>query len=324
MGMSASQGRLLGLTARLSDLEFSSQQTCQQKVNLARSTEAITAVYTAALNKQKMTVFTGIAQNGSSTYIDATAANLTGFNTISSTDKQRFIKDAAGKVVVSDTIATAHNNMSTINWQANNYSNTTYDQYKNMSLSEIKRDAAFVDFVATTEVLSGNLDMTGLQGPEHSAERWARYQEHETAMGDDKMAYYQNLFCEIKKSGGCTAPGDTNLNSAPWLETQMQAGNIFLYEPAANTVPGANTAKDFSTVSWTTGDTSIHEVRDTADLDVAEATYNTQMAAIQTKDKKFDMTLKQLDTEHSAVQTEVESVKKVIEKNIESSFKTFG
>jgi hypothetical protein len=34
--------------------------------------------------------------------------------------------------------------------------------------------------------------------------------------------------------------------------------------------------------------------------------------------------LKQLDTEQSAISTELDAVKKVIEKNTESSFKTFG
>jgi len=34
--------------------------------------------------------------------------------------------------------------------------------------------------------------------------------------------------------------------------------------------------------------------------------------------------MKQLDTEHNAVQTEMEAVQKVLQKNIEGSFKTFA
>jgi len=56
----------------------------------------------------------------------------------------------------------------------------------------------------------------------------------------------------------------------------------------------------------------------------AEATYESTMASIQTKDKRFDLQLKQIDTEHSATQTEVDSVKKVIDKNTERSFKMFS
>lgn len=45
---------------------------------------------------------------------------------------------------------------------------------------------------------------------------------------------------------------------------------------------------------------------------------------LQSKDKYFEMLSKQMDTQHQAVQTEMESVQKVISKNIESSFKMMG
>ena len=41
-------------------------------------------------------------------------------------------------------------------------------------------------------------------------------------------------------------------------------------------------------------------------------------------DKKFDTQIQQLSTEQKAIETEMESVKKVIDKNIEETFKTFG
>jgi hypothetical protein len=45
---------------------------------------------------------------------------------------------------------------------------------------------------------------------------------------------------------------------------------------------------------------------------------------LQAKDKRFELMSKQLDTQHQAVQTEIESVSKVISKNIEMSFKLMG
>ena len=51
---------------------------------------------------------------------------------------------------------------------------------------------------------------------------------------------------------------------------------------------------------------------------------NAAEAALQQKDKYFEMMSKQLDTQHQAVQTEIDSVQKVISKNIESSFKLMG
>ena len=41
-------------------------------------------------------------------------------------------------------------------------------------------------------------------------------------------------------------------------------------------------------------------------------------------DYKSDQDLKKLDTEHTALQTEYESIKGVIQKNVERSFKAFS
>ncbi len=50
---------------------------------------------------------------------------------------------------------------------------------------------------------------------------------------------------------------------------------------------------------------------------------NAQTSVIQQQDRTLELRLRQLDTEQEALQTEMESVKKVIDKNIESTFKTF-
>jgi DNA repair ATPase RecN len=49
-----------------------------------------------------------------------------------------------------------------------------------------------------------------------------------------------------------------------------------------------------------------------------------RIAAMQQVDKSLEMQLRRVDTQHQAVQTEIESVQKVISKNIEMSFKTFS
>ena len=51
---------------------------------------------------------------------------------------------------------------------------------------------------------------------------------------------------------------------------------------------------------------------------------NAKIEIIQTEDKNLEVRLKQLDTEQEAIQTEMDAVQKVIEKNTESTFKTFG
>lgn len=49
-----------------------------------------------------------------------------------------------------------------------------------------------------------------------------------------------------------------------------------------------------------------------------------RIAAIQAVDKSLELQLRQVDTQRDAVQTEIDAVRKVIGKNIESTFKTFG
>ena len=49
-----------------------------------------------------------------------------------------------------------------------------------------------------------------------------------------------------------------------------------------------------------------------------------RIAAIQAIDKALELQLRRIDTQREAVQTEIDAVQKVIQKNIASTFKTFG
>lgn len=46
--------------------------------------------------------------------------------------------------------------------------------------------------------------------------------------------------------------------------------------------------------------------------------------SMQTLDKSLELQLRRVDTQQQAVQTELDSVKKVIDKNVELTFKTFA
>ena len=54
MGLAASQGRYLCLTARMSDLVFEGQQISQQRMKLAEETQAIADAYNDAMNNTIM------------------------------------------------------------------------------------------------------------------------------------------------------------------------------------------------------------------------------------------------------------------------------
>lgn len=315
MGMSASQARLMSLTSRMSDLEFKAQQIQNNKIRLADLGEEASNEYSKALDKEKMTVYTGLKTDGTSSYMNATAANLTTYGAVSSTDKQRFIKNGAGQVVVGSKTGTAYQNAidSGSNWGSDYTTSVpcTYDTYKKMTLAQLLADHRFVEFAYNMEGRpdlnkDGKNDMTDF---------------NEIAKDSGKMSYYQNQFLEMLQSGYQPVPED-NMKSTEWLTGQIQAGNIFLYE--YDKTGGADGTGDFVNINWNSGDTSLNMQSDKTDMAKAEAKYESTMASIQTKDKRFDLELTQINTEHSAIQTEVDSVKKVIDKNIERGFKIFN
>ncbi len=63
---------------------------------------------------------------------------------------------------------------------------------------------------------------------------------------------------------------------------------------------------------------------DKALYDKAIEEINAKIAIIQAEDKNLELRLKQLDTEQNAISNELDAVQKVIEKSVESGFKTFG
>ena len=54
------------------------------------------------------------------------------------------------------------------------------------------------------------------------------------------------------------------------------------------------------------------------------AEINAQTEIIQSEDKQLELRLKQLDTEQEAIKTEMDSVTKVVQENIEKTFQAFG
>ena len=60
------------------------------------------------------------------------------------------------------------------------------------------------------------------------------------------------------------------------------------------------------------------------EYDKAITDINAKTEIIQAQDRNLELRLEQLNTEQSALQNEMEAVKKVVDKNIELSFKTFG
>ncbi|MEI7474586.1 MAG: hypothetical protein WCK67_07370 [bacterium] len=78
-------------------------------------------------------------------------------------------------------------------------------------------------------------------------------------------------------------------------------------------------------VDWITDpNCAIQDRLKTEDDAAASSKYEALTAELQSKDKRLELDLKNIDTQHTEVQTEIDAVKKVIDKNIDMTFKTFG
>ncbi len=111
MGLSASQARLLSITARVHDIESSAQNIMNQKVELATLEDAAYEEYCDALDAKKIKV---AYSNGSTTkYADATFLNVCTFDESGNRRCQYALTDSvSGKMLVEQDVFVNYNNYS--------------------------------------------------------------------------------------------------------------------------------------------------------------------------------------------------------------------
>lgn len=101
---------------------------------------------------------------------------------------------------------------------------------------------------------------------------------------------------------------------ADYFENNLKTGNWMIQQEKNGTQEDVSIS----------GSTFIYQGADSADYAVANNDYDEKVRKLQRTDKNFDMRIQQLSTQQQAIETEMDSVKKVIDKNIEETFKTFG
>ncbi|MBO6088567.1 hypothetical protein J6P92_09545 [bacterium] len=125
---------------------------------------------------------------------------------------------------------------------------------------------------------------------------------------------------------------DSNLfGSEDWLKFALEHGIVSMvqaqyYNPDENDNKAPNASADgfkWKPIVYTSAPDIIAQDNET-EIAKAETTYKRKLRDIKAQDGKFDQDLKKLDVEHNALQTEYESIKNVIAKNVERSFKAFS
>lgn len=119
---------------------------------------------------------------------------------------------------------------------------------------------------------------------------------------------------------------DGLMNSAAWLKKALETGAITIERVnyANPTEAGTGVVKaEWKAVTYNNA-LDIVEKTDNKAVAKAEADYARKQKVLEDKDKQYDSVLKLLDTEHSALQTEYESVKSVVAKNTERTLKIYS
>jgi len=124
---------------------------------------------------------------------------------------------------------------------------------------------------------------------------------------------------------------DITAKDPDWLRYALENGIVSIrqaqyYDPGED--GGRVLELESDAIMWKslgyTNAVDIKSEEDTAKITKAQAKYEKAVKEIEAKDNEYDLQLKNLDTIHNALQTEYESVKNAISKNVERSFKAFS
>ncbi len=353
MGLSASQARFLGLTARKTNVEYEGQQINQQRTALGNQTAnyynqmlGMSVPVPPAIDSFTKTVYT-FNDGALSNSITSMIAQDSGIYNVSYL--REWVDDFSVVSAASSVVTFAPADPDTN-----------------------KDDAVATDFRIGSEqlaTLGDDTDRTGAYWESLTAEEQAQLIEEEqayeqlldTKYGDSDWAvrYTQNTttgayvpqFYKVDDLRDAMYDADTsntqshipaftpgsekkteeikNVSSRVEQDSTGRLINITLYPDyvdADNPGEGVSYALTTNTIADQEkyNDAMNQYEYEKYQYDQTINEINAKIAIIQSQDKNLELRLKQLDTEQNAIQTEMDAVTKVIQKNVETTFKTFG
>ena len=249
MGMSASQTRVLMLTARQNDLEYQAQQILQAKLAASRQAEDIAAARdeklanTHFIKKEKV--------DGNEVQMNVTISSIM--------DNGYYLIDENGSIVLPS---------------RGEYSYSNFIEEHSSRGDSVKYGFESWDDASFKSDKNLNNDMGGAD----------------------------SYIKEMIDKGKFTLCRLSNAN-----DDQGEDGEYIGHRKTS-----IDASYDFTEVYYTADDAE------------AESKFETASRKLETLEKKLDMQMEQIETERTAVKTEKESVEKVVDENVESTFKTFG
>lgn len=347
MGMAASQARFLSLTARKSNVEYEGQQINQERTALANESSNLysqlskmdvpTPPNTSDFYKTVYTFTSNqLSEDGSSVQytVDSDIINTPDGDKIKASYKTPVIQGSAVNL--------------NIFGDDEKVDTTDINDPSKQALKDTLTKTQIENYVGTVMVNDKPVVVYGISKDDNANTLDFLTKENEKLTEGDQLYYYNDpatnarVFINPMAEGADDWKVDTALKVAQVGVTVSEELDVKTYQHnelgrLTSVTVKTGTDKNDEPV-YTTFELECTTVQDEEayaqamlDYEYEQAKYernvadlNAKTEQIQEKDKTLELELKQLDTEQNAISTEMDAVTKVVEDNIESTFKTFA
>lgn len=353
MGMAASQARFLSLTARKTNVEYEGQQINQQRTSLSNESSNY---YSQLCN---MVVPTPPSSEDYTktiyTFVDGSETNT--INSLIAQKDGLYILNYTQSYETEDMVS----NGSVITTRKADASGN-YEYYIGATkLREMKAGAKPTDedikndpYLSTLEtaevedILKMEEQYIGMLSQKYGQDEWfVKYQKNSSTGSYEPIFYSKSQVTDADYSDktGTSLSGiksytygqtkaTKEIKNAKARVEQDTSGryiSIYVYDLNADgSIKDDKSGTEYTLTATSQSDDAAYNDAmnqynyNKAKYDQDIQSINAQIEIIQGQDKDLELRLKQLDTEENAISTELDAVKKVISKNVESSFKTFN
>ncbi len=348
MGLSASQARLLLLTAKNDDLELQAQLISNERLLLSQEQELIADEYSTATSNMiyECTVDSVEAKKDDgkmgTTKKGASLATIAQSCLTSKTSSSVSTYDADTKVANKDikfTVKQKDGTTKTIEVKKGEYIfKEDYDSYK--AAGAELNDADWKDSTAEKTAVQANAS-TQMVGFSYGGKTYFAQASLDPNAGTDANAYTMQYWVLDENGQMSSIPEDDSMitalnDSSPYgiVQRSLRNGTGELYMEVmdnqdentnSNIVVNGPSGEKVQFVRKSSDSLSgVSSRYYTEDDAAAEAKYNGAMNRVNALDKKLENKLNQIETQKKAVETELESAESLIKSNVERTFKYFG
>jgi len=322
MGMSASQMRYTLLSGKKSDVEYQGQQINQQRTTLATESSALNTQL-LSLNVPTPPSSDSFTKTNYSFSLNSNSCNITG------TTMEQVAGAYTGKYTINYTYDTTGDAVKTGN--ANFYKNTS-GYAVGSSLATATNLTNITNVTDANEITMDNSNLKSIYSDyPATGETYYKYAAPDGTFRYIKgsalsaldaetnpPASIQREYSYIDEGASITQPGSFTGASITWTDS----GRMSSFKDSSGNVYSLNVSSKNDESAYSNAMNEYEYQKSLYEQNMNNI--NSKIDIIQSDDKKLELQLQNLDTQQKAVSTEMDSVKKVIDKNIEASFKAFA